>query len=99
MADKIEISLPRKFSFRHTVESHGWYDLPPFEHQDGSGELGYVFGPAGKDGPITATIKNGRGRLSIGLSAKPRDEERVAHGIRHILRLDEDLGGFYSTLE
>jgi 3-methyladenine DNA glycosylase/8-oxoguanine DNA glycosylase len=99
MAHKIEISLPRKFSFRHTVESHGWYDLPPFEHQDSSGELVYVFTPAGKDGAISATIKNGRGKLAIELSAKPRNEERIVNGIRHILRLDEDLGEFYSTLE
>ena len=94
MAHKIEIALPRNFSFIHTVESHGWYDLPPFGHKDGSGELVYVFAPKARDGAISASIKKGRGKLEVELSVKPRDEERIVRGVRHILRLDDNLAEF-----
>jgi len=93
------IKLPRHFSFRHTVESHGWYDLPPFEHEDGSNRLHYVFPKAANDQAITALIKKDRSTLVVQLSAVPRDIGRIERGVRHILRLDEDLGGFYRTLE
>jgi len=99
MPETLEIRLPRKFSFRHTVQSHGWYDLPPFEHADGSKTLVYVFQRSEKDEAISVTISNTGGKLLVDLSAKPRDVERIERGIRHILRLDEDLAEFYSALE
>ncbi|HYJ91002.1 MAG TPA: hypothetical protein VEV84_06830, partial [Pyrinomonadaceae bacterium] len=97
MVHKLEIRLPRKFSFRHTVASHGWYDLPPFEHKEGSSELTYVFAPSGKDQAVTATIRNDRGKLTIDLSSKPRNVERIERGVRHILRLDDDMRDFYTA--
>jgi 3-methyladenine DNA glycosylase/8-oxoguanine DNA glycosylase len=99
MPYEFEIKLPRQFSFRHTVGSHGWYDLAPFEHEDGSGRLRYVFAPAGGDPAISALIEGKRSKLNVALSSKPRDLERIASGIRHILRLDDDLNGFYKMIE
>lgn len=99
MTHRFEIRLPRKFSFRHTVTSHGWYDLPPFRHEAGSKSLGYVFAPTGREGAISAVIGKGRGNLRVELSEKPRDTARIERGIRHILRLDDDLNEFYSSLE
>ena len=99
MTDVLEIRLPRDFSFRHTVASHGWYDLPPFEHKERSPELIYVFPPSGKDRAVTATIRKERGRLTLALSSKPHDTERIDRGVRHILRLDENMREFYAALE
>jgi N-glycosylase/DNA lyase len=99
MPQTFEIKPPRKFSFRHTVESHGWYDLPPFDHADDSQNLNYVFSPAGEDGAISATVSNGRGKLTVELSSRSQDVKRIERGIRHILRLDDDLTDFYSALE
>ena len=99
MPRTFEIKLPRHFSFRHTVGSHGWYDLPPFEHEDGSNELYYVFPKSAKDPAISALIKKQRSKLVVELTAVPRDFGRIEKGVRHILRLDEDLADFYRTLE
>jgi N-glycosylase/DNA lyase len=99
MPTTFEIKLPRRFSFRHTVGSHGWYDLPPFEHEEGSDRFRYVFAPWAKDPAITALVKRERSILKVGLSAKPRDPDRITSGIKHILRLDDDLDEFYRTLE
>lgn len=99
MTHTFEIRLPRDFSFRHTVASHGWYDLPPFEHKERSPELTYVFAPAGRDRAITAVIRKERNGLKVSLSSKPRDVERIARGVAHILRLDEKMSDFYAVLE
>jgi 3-methyladenine DNA glycosylase/8-oxoguanine DNA glycosylase len=98
MTHRIEIPLPRTFSFRHTVASHGWFDLPPFEHEEGANSFRYVFMPTNGNAAITATVTNNRRRLEVDLSEKPKDVDRVERGIRHILRLDDDMTEFYSTL-
>jgi len=98
MARTFEIKLPRQFSFRHTVESHGWYDLPPFDHRDGSNTLLYVFPKNAADPAITALMKKERSKLLVELSATPDDISRIEKGIRHILRFDDDLRDFYRTL-
>ena len=99
MTQVLQIRLPRDFSFRHTVASHGWYDLPPFEHKERSSELTYVFAPTNRDRAITATIRKERSGLKVGLSSKPRDPSRIERGVAHILRLDENLGEFYASLK
>jgi 3-methyladenine DNA glycosylase/8-oxoguanine DNA glycosylase len=95
---KLEIKLPTKFSFRHTVGSHGWYDLPPFEHESGSNSLGYTFAGFDRDPAISVNIKKIRGTLSVEASAKPGDVTRIERGVRHILRLDDELDEFYKLL-
>jgi N-glycosylase/DNA lyase len=94
-----ELGVPRGFSFRHTVQSHGWYDLPPFEHSDGSSKLIYVFAPSGEDGAVTASVQPSRNKLNVELSSVPRNGELIEKGIRHMLRLDDDMREFYSTLK
>lgn len=98
MPYKFDLELPSKFSFRHTVGSHGWYDLPPFEHETGSDRLRYVFPPDRSDPAISALIENRDDRLSVTLSQKPKDLDRVVSGVRHILRMDDDLTEFYRSL-
>jgi N-glycosylase/DNA lyase len=37
--------------------------------------------------------------IKVTLSNKPKDVRRIEHGVRHILRLDDDLSEFYRALE
>jgi len=37
MATRVELDLPRGFSFDAVVRSHGWYDLPPFSYDREAG--------------------------------------------------------------
>ena len=99
MAFTFEIKTPRRFSFRHTVGSHGWFDLPPFGHVEGTAELRYVFQPTERDPAISALIAKGRSVIDIVLSEKPKDSDRIVSGVRRILRLDDDLTEFYRTVE
>jgi len=94
----MQIKLSDNFSFRHTVGSHGWYDLPPFQHEKNSNLLHYVFPPTVCDRPISVQIGENNGRLSIKLSEDPKDKERIKRGVRHILRLDDDLNEFYGAV-
>jgi len=93
-----EIKTPRQFSFQHTVGSHGWYDLPPFEHVKGTNELRCVFQSHAKDHPISVLIANKRWKLNVTASEMPKDRDHVPDGVRHILRLDDDLSAFYDVL-
>ena len=94
----MQINLPDNFSFRHTVGSHGWYDLRPFEHERNSTTLHYVFPPTATDSAVSVQIRERNGRLNITLSKEPVDKHRIKQGIRHILRLDDDLEDFYRTV-
>ena len=94
----MQINLPDNFSFRHTVGSHGWYDLRPFEHERNSTTLHYVFPPTATDSAVSVQIRERNGRLNITLSKEPVDKQRIKQGIRHILRLDDDLEDFYRTV-
>src|SRR4051794_24987190 len=98
MVFTIKVKLPRVFSFRHTVESHGWYDLAPFEHEAGTNELRYVFPPTSYESPISALIKKQGSDLIVELSEKPNNVDRIHKGVRHILRLDDEMGDFYRML-
>jgi N-glycosylase/DNA lyase len=99
MSYKLTIKPPRNFSFRHTVGSHGWYDLPPFEHKTGTNELRYVFAVAGERPAISVSIKKQGSDLVVELSEKTDNIVRIRDGVRHILRLDDELGDFYRLLE
>jgi len=94
----MQINLPDNFSFRHTVGSHGWYDLRPFEHERNSTTLHYVFPPTATDSAVSVQIRERNGRLNITLSKEPVDKQRIKQGIRHILRLDDDLEDFYRSV-
>ena len=48
MPATLYIDKPETFSFRHTICSHGWYDLAPFEMDRENFSLTYVFTAAGR---------------------------------------------------
>lgn len=89
------IKTPENFSFRHTVQSHGWSDLAPFELDADNWRLKYVF--AGQDGkaPFPVTVYDQAGDLNIEIGGDALDIEAVVSSVRHILRLDDPLEEFY----
>jgi N-glycosylase/DNA lyase len=98
MNAEIFLETPKDFSFRHTVYSHGWSELLPFELDDAAWKLRYVF-LNGKRKPFEATISEaGKRKLRIEYAA-PVDEGKLKADIRHILRLDEDLLEFYTMTD
>jgi 3-methyladenine DNA glycosylase/8-oxoguanine DNA glycosylase len=96
MAFEFHIEYPENFSFRHTAISHGWYDLLPFAYAEEAGELRHVF--IGKGGPAAISVREGGGRLLVTADGGAEQDEADAT-VRHILRLDDDLSGFYTLAE
>lgn len=90
------ISVPANFSFRHTVESHGWYDLAPFRYDPQKSELAYTFRPA-NGSPEAVRIKEAKGALSLTVFGEAARTEVIA-AVKHIMRLDEPLDEFYSLI-
>lgn len=97
MTEIIFLETPSDFSFRNTIYSHGWCELAPFELDELNWTLTYVF--AGDKGvkPAIAKIAGEDGRVRIDLSGSG-DSERIRREVRHILRLDDDLSGFYKHI-
>src|SRR5687767_9436300 len=99
MPRTIFLQTPPSFSFRHTVYSHGWSELLPFQLDDERWRLSYVF--AGSDGskPVSATIFEAPGGLQIDVSRTAFNETKLLRDVRHILRLDDPLDDFYGLTD
>ena len=98
MPRSLFIETPSNFSFRHTIQSHGWYDLAPFALDEEKLTLSYVF-CLPKTEPFRATISEASNGISIEYSSAKVDKKELAAAIKHILRLDDDLTGFYDLIE
>jgi 3-methyladenine DNA glycosylase/8-oxoguanine DNA glycosylase len=96
---EISIDTPRDFSFKRTIISHGWYGLQPFEIDRDNWMLSRVLDLEGTR-PVTVQIREiGRGieiRTSRRLSQS--GTKQVVRDVRHILRLDDDMGEFYTRM-
>lgn len=92
----IEIIPPEHFSFRSTIYSHGWCELPPFEIDEATWTLRYVFD--GKDEPVAAAISEADGQLLIDLEHDNFDKADIIAIARHLLRIDDELDHFYETI-
>ena len=92
------ISTPANFSFRHTIQSHGWYDLAPFVIDEKDLSLSYVFSGAIGDRPFRARISETKEGLKVEYSAAKVNKRRLEQAVKHILRLDDDLEPFYETI-
>ncbi|MGH9819010.1 MAG: DNA-3-methyladenine glycosylase family protein [Pyrinomonadaceae bacterium] len=99
MSGSFVIETPSDFSFRHTVQSHGWYDLSPFILDENKITLSYVFSLPRAERPFLTVISETASGVSIEYSAARVDKNELAAAVRHILRLDEDLTGFYDLIE
>lgn len=95
---KFRFKVPHGFSFRHTVESHGWYDLAPFKYDATECWLSYTFVHQGKEHPSTIKICEKNGKLVVSAQGDVSRKEALSVA-RHIFRLDESFDGFYELTE
>ena len=93
----IFIKTPANFSFKATVYSHGWCELLPFELDEQKWRLTYVF--TGKKGSTTGVLTGQKDRIRIDLANAKVPDEKIIADARHIMRLDDDLAGFYGQLD
>ena len=99
MCNTVFLPTPEHFNFRYTVQSHGWSDLLPFELKGNAEALGYVFSGAGGEKPTSVNLIPDVGGLKIEISNGFIAGEKILRHVRHILRLEDDLSGFYDLIE
>src|SRR5262245_43157180 len=96
----LKIPTPRTFSFRRTVASHGWYQLPPFALDTKKWQLTRVI-DLGDKPPVTVSMLGRKNYVRLA-AARPLIKTEAAivlRDARHILRLDDDLREFYVATE
>lgn len=94
MPNTIFIDIPHDFEFKASVYGHGWHDLAPFSLDVDIWRLSYVFWD-GRNNPVGAKIFQDGARLRIDLSHSDFDAVWIAERTRHLLRMDDNLEGFY----
>lgn len=98
MSNQIDIPRPKNFSFLHTVNGHGWKALLPFEYDELSRRLSYVFNIAGLGKPVSVSIAEKSRTLTVDIASKNSETDTIVRAVRHILRFDDELDDFYTTL-
>ncbi len=99
MPKVIFLETPPGFSFKHTVQSHGWYDLLPYELDEESGRLSYVFRDRKNGRAVTGIMSGEPGKVRIEIAdGRMKNDFAILRDVKHLLRLDDDLDGFYSSL-
>jgi len=93
---ELKIPIPRSFSFRRTVASHGWYQLPPFALDTKKWQLTRVI-DVGPKPPVTVSMTALKSyiRVTPARALTKSDAATVLRDCRHLLRLDDDLRDFY----
>jgi 3-methyladenine DNA glycosylase/8-oxoguanine DNA glycosylase len=84
---------------RRTVDGHGLTTLPPMAPDPDQLGFGIVLRmPRGR--PLAVRVRQaGRARVSVTAQASSASRRQAAlDGVRHVLRLDEDLSGFYEQV-
>src|SRR5882724_8346006 len=97
---ELAISSPCDFSFKRTAISHGWCELLPFEIDRDNWTLRRVLDL--KDGkPVTIAITASKRQLRINNTSgrlSQKATRQVITDVRHMLRLDDDMAGFYGLM-
>ncbi|MGI8494061.1 MAG: DNA-3-methyladenine glycosylase family protein [Pyrinomonadaceae bacterium] len=96
------LDFPKKFHFRRTVYSHGWYSLLPFKLDEENWRLSYVFSGGVLQTPVSAAISESGGKIEIETSEKSLtsvQKAKILADTRRIFRLDDDLSAFYKLTE
>ena len=102
MSKTLFLDTPPNFSFRHTINSHGWSDLLPFELDKENQRLSYVFTDEKLNNSVSAKIEEADGKLKIEIvdgKISKKFEEKILRDWRHILRLDDNLSEFYKLVK
>jgi 3-methyladenine DNA glycosylase/8-oxoguanine DNA glycosylase len=84
---------------RRTVDGHGLTTLPPMTPDADQLGFGIVLRmPRGR--PLAVRVRaSGAGRVRVTAPAASESRRKAAlEGVRHVLRLDEDLSGFYARV-
>lgn len=92
----VQTDTPTNFNFRATAYSHGWSELRPFELDEDTWRLTYVFSDG--NNTVPGVIYDHQGRLRVDLDSTAIDEKKILLDVRHILRLDDELTEFYSSV-
>ena len=93
-------SQPNKFSFKNTINSHGWSELLPFEIDKEALNLSYVFFDKSFDKPISANVSATTNTIKIDFVDNKlikSKQEIIKQEVKHILRLNEDFSEFYEV--
>lgn len=101
MPKTLFLETPADFSFYHTINSHGWCELLPFESDRENQCLSRVFTDRNSKNPVSAKIKESGKKLKIEIAdgkINKQFEEKILRDARHILRLDDDLSEFYKII-
>jgi N-glycosylase/DNA lyase len=96
---QISISTPPEFSFKRTVISHGWCELLPFRIDRENWKLLRTLDlPESK--PVTVAISARKRSLRINTTRElgKRAMKNVIADVRHMMRLDDDMGAFYQLV-
>lgn len=96
---EISITTPPDFSFRRTVISHGWCELLPFRLDQEKWVLARTL-ELKESKPVTLTIAATKRALKINTSRRlsQADTKKVVSDVRHMLRLDDEMGQFYRVV-
>ena len=97
---QISIATPRTFSFKRTVISHGWCELLPYEIDRDEWALTRTLDLA-DSAPVTVVINATRRavRIKPSRSLGKKAAAQVLRDVRHMLRLDDDMRGFYRAMK
>ncbi len=96
---EITIATPTEFSFKRTVISHGWCQLLPFQIDEEKWRLTRTLDlPTVK--PVTIVIRATKRALVIKPSRRLSESatRKVVADVRHMLRLDDNIGEFYRLM-
>jgi len=81
--------------------SHGWRALLPFEFDEANWSITRVLTLDGKSAPVTVRITSPDGALSVNAARRKlgkRDIARITRDVRHMFRLDDEMGVFYAAV-
>jgi 3-methyladenine DNA glycosylase/8-oxoguanine DNA glycosylase len=85
-----------------TVVSHGMSDLPPFDVDESARTVRVTLSVEGLGARTVALEVGDHGRAIVHVvgSRTPtgRNADRLIGAVRHVLRMDEDLSGFYARI-
>ena len=96
---RARLDTPPDFSFRHTVDSHGWCDLAPFTTSPGYRSIATVLAMPG-GGARHLLLRDDGGTVvleSPGAADAATRRALVAAG-RRVLALDVDVAGFHEAV-
>jgi len=89
------LETPPNFVLETVVCGHGWYDLLPFRWNPELRSLAYVFQSSNGKKAASGSITDDEGNLTIAIDKAVINKEKIERDVRHILRMDEDMGEFY----